>query len=92
MKYTLATSFAAGLFGAMLSITAYVQLAQPVQPPPQVDLANVASELRLIREQMAATQNTMRAGLEADEVARQSEKDEVAEAIRLRNRMMGLSP
>ena len=90
IKYALATSFAAGLFSALVGVTVYVQLAQPVER--KVDLTEVSSELRHIREQMAETQATMKAALTADEVARQSEKDEVADAIRRRNRMMGLSP
>ena len=90
MKSTLALGFLAGVIGSVFTVTAYVHLTNSGPRPNAVDLTPVIAELRTLSEQNAKTQTALQAILDGDVQARQAEKDEVAEALRKRDRMMGL--
>jgi hypothetical protein len=92
MKSTVALSFLAGALGSMFTVTAYVHLTNSGPRPNAVDLTPVIAELRTLSEQNAKTQTALQAILDGDVQARQAEKDEIAEALRMRDRMMGLRP
>lgn len=92
MKSTLAFGFLAGVMGSVFTVTAYVHLTNSGPTSNPVDLAPLISELRTLSEQNAQTQTALQAILDGDVQARQAEKDEVAEALRMRDRMMGLRP
>ena len=92
MKSTLAFGFLAGVMGSVFTVTAYVHLTNSGPRPNVVDLTPVIAELRTLSEQNAKTQTALQAILGGDVQARQAEKDEVAEALRMRDRMMGLRP
>jgi hypothetical protein len=92
MKSTLAFGFLAGVIGSVFTVTAYVHLTNSGPPSNPVDLAPLITELRTLSEQNAQTQTALQAILNGDVQARQAEKDEVAEALRMRDRMMGLRP
>lgn len=92
MKSTLAFGFLAGVMGSVFTVTAYVHLTNSGPRSNSVDLAPLITELRALSEQNAQTQSALQAILNGDVQARQAEKDEVAEALRMRDRMMGLRP
>ena len=92
MKSTLAFGFLAGVMGSVFTVPAYVHLTNSGPRSNPVDLAPLITELRALSEQNAQTQSALQAILNGDVQARQAEKDEVAEALRMRDRMMGLRP
>jgi hypothetical protein len=92
MKSTLAFGFLAGFIGSVFTVTAYVHLTNSGPRSNPVDLAPLITELRTLSEQNAKTQTALQAVLDGDVQARQAEQDEVAEALRMRDRMMGLRP
>jgi hypothetical protein len=76
----------------VFTVTAYVHLTNSGPRPNAVDLAPLLTELRTLSEQNAKTQAALQSILDGDVQARQAEKDEVAEALRMRDRMMGIRP
>jgi hypothetical protein len=90
MKSVIAMNLTAGLVGGFLAYAVSLQILQPT--PPTTDLTVITREVQQLRQQVAETQATLRAAATAEEVARQSERDEVQDAIRLRNKMMGIQP
>jgi hypothetical protein len=78
-----------GFVGAAVAVVGSVYLVDIAPPPAPVDLDPLVAEIGQLRAENAELRRVVERMQAADEAARQAERDEVNEALRLRDQNMG---